>query len=200
MTFCSPKYRPDNYPYKKYVVPYVNGFSLVNLTDEQLLECKKLAKKRAFAKENSNEIHHKKDGGNEFKRNLTGLKAEMAVETLTGIDIVDRTIGNSKYYDVPDITEYNIGIKAVEYGSYPVIFKSNSYPQIICITSKKDEHTVAVCGLATPQMLNTYQTEELIKSYNLFKKGSKTCFFGFEKLIPLNKGNSEKILLKYGKK
>lgn len=74
----------------------------------------------------------------------------MAVETLTGIGIVDRTIGNSKYYDVPDIAEYNIGIKAVEYGSYPVIFKSNSYPQIICITSKKDEHTVAVCGLATP--------------------------------------------------
>ena len=36
----------------------------------------------------------KKDGGNEFKRNLTGLKAEMAVETLTGIGIVDRTIVN----------------------------------------------------------------------------------------------------------
>ena len=88
-------------------------------------------------------------------------------------------------------------------GDYPIIFKTNDYPQIICISSNRDKHLVAVCGIATQDILNKFQTDELVKSENLLKRGTKTCFYGFEHLIFLKDKNVSdiiKIFEKYGRK
>ena len=140
------------------------------------------AKRRADAK--SIEKHHLQDNSNEVTRIITGTLGEIALEHILGFNIVDWSIGNSNDYNDPDVPGYRVGIKNVEYGKFPVIFKKNYYPQIICVV-KKDLHTVYVCGLATTDVLNQYQTDDLILSPKLKSRGTKTGFFGFEHLIPV---------------
>lgn len=149
------------------------------------------AQKMATAK--AKEAHHKIDCFNEEKRIMTGLLGEKALEHVLGIDIIDYTIGNSKNYNVPDISQYNIGVKTVEYGKFPVIFKNNSYPQIICVVDKSKK-AVYVLGLATVDVLNKYQSEDLILSPYLRARGTKTGFYGLDKLIPIH---SIEDILKY---
>lgn len=122
------------------------------------------------------------DGKNEYKRYYTGMLGEAALEELLGIEIIDWTIGDSSNYHTPDIPNLKIGIKTVEYGKFPIIFKSNYYPQIINIRTSKD--TVFICGLATVETLNKYQSDDLIISPLLRKRGTKTGFYGFNELIP----------------
>ena len=150
-------YNPQKYPYKDFVTPHFQKFAKICLSDDDLKEINKLAEERVKAK--MGEYHHKIDGGSEMKRNITGLKGEFAVEKLTGLKIVDRTVGNSCKYNKPDIEEYGVGIKSVTNGDYPVIFRDNSYPQIICICSNRCENNVAVCGLATEDVLDKYQSD-----------------------------------------
>lgn len=97
------------------------------------------------------------------KRIITGLLGKYALEQVLGIEIIDWSIGKSKDFNKPDIPEYEVGIKTVEYGKFPIIFKKNDYPQIICIV-KKDENTVYVCGLGEVDVLNEYQDDDLIIS------------------------------------
>ena len=40
-----------------------------------------------------------------------------------------------------------------------------------------------ICGLATVEVLNKYQSLDLILSPSLRKRGTKTGFYGFHKLI-----------------
>lgn len=180
-------YKPEKYSYDKFVVPYQKQFVRVVLSEETMLKIERLAKERADAKLNSGETHHEMDGGNEVKRNITGLKGEFALEKILGLKIVDETIGDSSKYNKPDIEQYGIGIKTVEKGKYPVIWQKNRYPQIICITSDYKPDLVFVCGLATPNILNQYQTEELILSENLYNRHVKAGFYGFDHLVPLTK-------------
>lgn len=147
------------------------------------LENKLSAYVKRMADAKAKEEHHKKDGYNEEKRIFTGLLGELALEHLFGIKIIDWSIGKSKDYHTPDIPGYKVGIKTVEYGKFPIIFKKNYYPQIICVV-KKDEKAVYVCGLAEVEVLNKYQDEELILSPNLRARGTKTGFYGFDKLKP----------------
>ena len=66
-----------------------------------------------------------------------------------------------------------------------IIFKDNSYPQIICIKSTKYNNLIFVCGLATSNVLNNYQDDDLILDPNLRARGTKTSFYGFEQLVPI---------------
>ena len=131
-------------------------------------------------KEKMNEKQYKKDYGSIFKRWYTGLMGEAAIEELLNIPVLDFSIGHSDYYNNPDIDGYSIGVKTVEYGSYPLIPFNNDYSQIFCI---KYFNTIFVSGLATPDVLNTYQSEEFINSKKLKNLHKKTCFTGFEHLI-----------------
>lgn len=129
------------------------------------------------------EDHHRSDNQKELKRFSTGYLGEAALEKLFNLNIIDWTIGNSSTYHVPDIPGYAVGIKTVEYGKFPIIFKENYYPQIICVADPDKHGTVYVCGLGTVDILNTYQSDDLILDPRLRARGTKTGFYGFEHLV-----------------
>lgn len=117
------------------------------------------------------------------------MSMQAALEKLFGIPIINWTIGYSGLYHIPDIPGYRVGIKTVERDKFPIIFKDNSYPQIICIKSTKYNNLIFVCGLATSNVLNNYQDDDLILDPNLRARGTKTGFYGFEQLVPIKSLN-----------
>lgn len=131
------------------------------------------------------EGHHIVDEDQEYKRFYTGFMGEAAVEILLGRDIIDWSVGDSSKYNKPDISWLNVGIKTVERNKFPVIPKKNDYGQIICIRSDKRDDVVFVCGLATPAVLNRFQSDTLIISQKLRDRGTKTGFYGFHRLKPV---------------
>lgn len=133
----------------------------------------------------SKEMHHMVDDRKESKRFTTGFLGEAALEKVLGMPIIDWTIGDSESYHIPDIPGYKVGIKTVEYGKFPIIFKQNYYSQIICVVDTLNIGTVYVCGIATPEVLNKYQDDELILDTKLRARGTKTAFYGFNYLKPI---------------
>lgn len=142
------------------------------------------------------ERHHQQDSEKELKRFTTGFVGEASIEKLLGISIIDWSIGASSVYHHPDIPGYSLGIKTVEQEKFPVIFKKNYYPQIICIRSVKIPNLVFVCGIASTEVLDTYQDVDLILDPRLRARGTKTGFYGFQYLEPLN---SLQDIIKYKK-
>lgn len=170
----------EKYSYDEYVARYSDGFKRVRIDRDYLERIYTFAAQKAKAKED--EAHHKIDNDHELKRNVTGLMGEAALEKLLGIPIIDWTIGDSNDYHTPDVPGYKVGIKTVEKGKFPIIFKNNWYPQIICIRSDRFEDLVFVCGLASPDILNTCQSDDLILDSKLRSRGTKTGFWGFNNL------------------
>lgn len=137
------------------------------------------------------EAHHRVDNLKESKRFSTGFLGEAALEKYLSVNIIDWTIGNSNKYHVPDVPGYNVGIKTVEFGKFPIIFKDNKYPQIICVINPKERKKVHILGLATVEILNEYQDDNLILDVNLRARGTKTGFYGLKHLEKLE--NIEQI-------
>ena len=129
------------------------------------------------------EAHHKADGNKERKRWMTGYLGEYAVEQYLGQKFIDWSIGDSGHYHRPDMSSIGIdcGIKTVEYGKFPLIFKNSHDPEFIVI--RKSYDTFWLCGYADPSVLNIYQSDDLILDDALRKRGTKTAFYGFEHLI-----------------
>lgn len=169
--------------YQKDVVRFKDNYKGIVIPPEKIDRIKDFAEQ--LVKQKQNESHHLSDNGQELKRKITGLMGEAALERLLGIEIIDWTLGNSNSYHNPDIPGYNVGIKTVERDKYPVIFKRNRYPQIICVKNKIRDDVVFVCGLATAEVLNRYQDIDLILSPKLKARGTKTGFYGFEHLTPV---------------
>ena len=167
----------SNYDYDEYVTKFSDSFKRVRIDEEYVLKIKDFAKRLSDAK--AREPHHLIDYGQELKRFTTGLLGEAALEKLFGITIIDWTIGDSPDYHFPDIPGHTVGVKTVERGKFPVIFKKNKYPQIICIRSDYMENLVFVCGLADVEVLNRCQDDELILSPNLRRRGTKQDSGGF---------------------
>lgn len=164
--------------YPTHVNPYVGNYTEITIPPVKVEKLKKFVNKIILEKQT--EEHHKIDCHNEYTRFYTGFLGEAALEELFHINIIDWSIGKSKKYHVPDIPGYKVGIKTVENGKFPIIFKNNYYPQIINI--KIAENKVLICGLATVTVLNTYQSDDLILSSSLLKRGTKTGFYGFHSL------------------
>ncbi len=122
------------------------------------------------------------DNGQMETRYRTGFTGEAALEEMLGVELIDWSVGDSQYYDVPDLKNIglDVGIKTVEYGKFPVIHRRFLRPEIINI--KMTDNTVYVCGLASVEVLQEYQDDELILSPKLREKGTKTGFFGFHAL------------------
>jgi hypothetical protein len=141
---------------------------------------------KSFVKEvvssKTKEEHHKKDNGQEEKRWYTGFSGESALEKFLGQEFVDLSVGNSNAYHVSDLSKLglDIGVKTVEKGKFPIIFKKSKSPQVIII--KSSDSKFCICGLATIEVLNNYQSDELILSPALRSRGTKTGFYGFEHL------------------
>lgn len=169
--------------YDEYVTKYSDNFKRVLIDPEYASQIKAFAQRIVKVKQSEN--HHKVDNGQELKRFTTGLMGEAALEKLFGIDIIDWTVGDSEDYHHPDVPGYRVGIKSVEKWKFPIIFKNNHYPQIICILSDKIENLVFVCGLASTDVLNNYQSDRLVLSPKLLARGTKTGFWGFPYLKPV---------------
>ena len=132
------------------------------------------------------EKQHQADDENEYTRFFTGMMGECAMEKLFHRQFVDWTIGNSRLYQRADLRKLGlrVGIKTVEMYKFPVVFKTEWYPELICI--RRNVNTIILCGLATVPVLRKYQDVNLILSPKLKKKGTKTGFYGFEHLIKIS--------------
>ena len=161
-----------------------NNMHYITLTDEELAKIDTFAREKSKAK--LLESHHQTDGGQEYTRNYTGMMGEVALEKFFGVPFVDWTIGTSSKYNVADLRPlgYNVGIKTVEMGKFPLVRKDAYRPEIMCI--KKDERTIIFCGLATTEVLINNQDDRFVKSPNALRRGEKSAFTGFDKLIKID--------------
>jgi len=168
--------------YEDYVKPFGKGFQLVKIDDATIAQIHEFT--TAVIAEKKKENHHQLDNKSHYKRYYTGTLGEVALEQYLNVTgIVDWSVGNSQVYHKPDMNRIgvNAGVKTVDYGLFPVIFKQSYSNEIIMIRWK--ENYVYICGLATKTMLNTYQSVDLIKDERLRTRGTKTGFYGFEHLL-----------------
>lgn len=167
--------------YKTHVEPYLNGFIKVNIKQETVDKIDCLV--RQIIQKKQEEKHHQIDNGQEYKRFMTGLLGEAALSNVIKKPIIDWSIGNSINYNIADLSKLglNVGIKTVEYGKFPIVFKNSYYPEIILL--KKTFKEFFVCGLATVETLKKYQDDNLILSPLLRNRGIKTGFYGFNELL-----------------
>lgn len=172
------------YSYDDYITKYSDNFLRIKLDSTYVNKISSFVKELVEAK--AMEEHHKKDSNQEIKRFTTGFLGEAALEKLFNISIIDWSIGYSGLYHIPDIPGYKVGIKTVEFGKFPIIFKNNYYPQIICIRSSQQKNLIYVCGLATANVLNSCQSDDLIIDPQLRARGTKTGFYGFSELTQVN--------------
>ena len=170
-----------NFTYEEHVRPYADTFSSVYISESLILKAEDWASR--MIEEKMKEEQWKRDHSRAKKRLVTGLVGEMAIEIYLGIDFIDWSIGSSQFYAVPDMSSYglNVGIKTVEHGKFPLIKRRNPYPQIINVWRKNDG-CCFICGVATPDVLVQYQSDSLVLSKDVLRKGNKTGFYGFEYL------------------
>ena len=163
------------------VIKCKNNMIYVEFSPEEIQKIDNFVTQVIQAKQQ--ERHHKIDNKNEYKRFFTGMMGEYAVEKTLGQKFVDWSIGESTNYNMADLNALgiNVGIKTVEIGKYPIIHKEAKRPEIICI--KRRDNLIIICGLATIEVLNTYQDINLVLSPYLKRRGTKTGFYGFEHLI-----------------
>lgn len=167
-----------------YVMPYIDNFVRIEFTPSEIKRCENFAFAKAKTKLNSGEHCHVVDGDKEYKRNLTGIFGELAVEKFFNIKFIDWSVGTtSSKYNTPDIGVKGVGIKTVEYGKIPIVQKFSHYPEIICIKDKDD--SVLIAGMATPDILTKFQNDDFILDAKLRARNAKSGFFGFDKLIPI---------------
>lgn len=155
----------------------------IHITDEELQQIHDFAIAKAIAK--YGESNHVNDDDDEYKRCFTGMLGEVALEKLFGVKFADWTIGHSSKYNFSDLLKigYNIGIKTVELSKLPVVYKNSKDPELICV--RRDTHTVILCGLALPYVLNNNLDINFVKSYKIRREGKKSAFTGFDQLIKI---------------
>ena len=131
----------------------------------------------------SREKVHQHDGRKEPKRWKTGRMGECALEILFKRKFADWNIGKSEDFSYADLKDLGVdmGIKTVDYGSFPLVHKHSKRAEIICVTYG---NKVYVLGLATPDVLNKYSDPKYV--HNPEARDRKTGFYGFDKLIPIH--------------
>jgi hypothetical protein len=180
--------------YETHAKPFSADFIHIEVSDEDVKKIDEFVKLVIIKKKS--ESHHQNDKGSHYKRYYTGILGEVAMEKFFGITgIVDWSVGDSEKYYVPDLRNIGleVGIKTAYYGAFPIVFKKNFLNEIILIRWK-DRH-IYICGLATVNVLNKYQSDELILDDNLRKRGTKTGFYGFSYLKKFSSLNELKQLL-----
>jgi len=170
--------------YQEYVRNHSKNFESIRITSDVISKVSEFVQRVISIK--LQEKHHFIDNSQEAKRWTTGYLGEFAVEAFLETSFVDLSIGSSKKYFISDMSTTGVdwGIKTVEYGKFPVIFKKSFKDEVIVI--KKAEDLFYICGLATKEILNEFQSDKLILSPGLRAKGTKTGFYGFEHLINPN--------------
>jgi hypothetical protein len=167
--------------YQEDVVPFLNNATVIELTTADVELVREFAKQ--FQKAKSFEHIHQIDDEQEIKRYMTGFSAELALEKMLGVKILDNTLGKSENYNHADLKEngINIGIKCAQYGNYPVVFKQPYNAEIVTVLKG---NKVYVCGVASVQTMLKYADDNLILNTKFRARGVKSGFYGFEHLIP----------------
>lgn len=167
--------------YQDDVVPFLNKAVVIELTAADIELVREFAKQ--FQKAKSFEHLHQIDDEQEIKRYMTGFSAELALEKLLGVKILDTSLGKSENYNHADLKEngINVGIKCAHYGNYPVVFKKPYNAEIVTVLSG---NKVYVCGVASIQTMLDYADDNLILNAKFRARGVKSGFYGFDQLIP----------------
>ncbi len=169
----------QEFTYDTHVRPFSDRFVRIYMTDAELKKANLWVLKMQEAK--MPEFKMSKDFNHAHKRILNGVIGEMAVEKYMGKQFIDWTIGKSVDYQKPDLSSLGLeyGVKTTEHGKFPIIYKENTYPQIFVIYRSSDQ-IAFLCGIASVETLNQYQSEDLILSPQLRAKNIKTGFHGFQ--------------------
>lgn len=122
---------------------------------------------------------HKRDNKSHFKRHLTGILGEGAVENYLRIPVIDYTISHSKNHKHADLRQHglDVGIKTIEYSKLPLIEIGAKRPEIILI-KKQLEPVFWICGIYHPGVLRKYSDIGLIWDDQI---EGKTCFYAMDK-------------------
>ncbi len=180
--------------YETYVKPYSKDFIRIEISQDEAERIDLFVK--AIIQRKAKEVHHKHDNNSHYKRYYTGTLGELALEKYLGVaNIVDWTIGDSNDYHAADLRKLklNVGVKTVDYGSFPLIFKISHSAEIIMI--KWEKRHVYICGLASKDILNKYQSINLVNDRRIIERGTKTGFYGFQHLKTFNNIDELKKLL-----
>lgn len=183
----------DKRNYQDDVVPSLSKAIVIELTPADVELVRTFAKQ--FQKAKSTEHIHQIDNEQEIKRYMTGFSAELALEKMLGVKILDTSLGKSENYNHADLKEngINIGIKCAHYGNYPVVFKKPYNAEIVTVLRG---NKVYVCGVATVQTMLDYADDNLILNAKFRARGVKSGFYGFDKLIPFSNLDELKAVYK----
>lgn len=179
--------------YQNDVVPFLNKAVVIELTAADVELVREFAKQ--FQKAKSFEHLHQIDDEQEIKRYMTGFSAELALEKLLGVKILDTSLGKSENYNHADLKDngINVGIKCAHYGNYPVVFKKPYNAEIVTVLRG---NKVYVCGVASIQTMLDYADDNLILNAKFRARGVKSGFYGFDQLIPFTNLDELKAICK----
>ena len=165
--------------YDTHVRPFADRFARIKFTDAEIKKANHWVVEMQEAK--LPEFRYTNDSAQSHRRIFTGVIGEMAVEKYIGKEFIDWTIGKSIDYQKPDLVALGLdyGVKTTEYGKFPIIYKENTYSQIFVIYRQFDQ-TAFICGIGSAEILNKFQSDDLILSPQLRAKKIKTGFYGFE--------------------
>jgi len=179
--------------YQDDVAPILKNVPVITLSKNDTAFIYDFAKQFQIAK--STEQIHKIDNDQEIKRYMTGFSAELALEKMLGVKILDTTFGKSENYNHADLKGLgiNIGIKCAHYGNYPVVFKKPYNAEIITVL-RGDK--VFVCGVASIQTMIDYCDDNLILNAKFRARGVKSGFYGFNQLLSFKDVDELKAIAK----
>lgn len=186
--------------YESHIKSCQNNFVKIVVPDMKIKKIEEFVTDLIVKKEK--EAHHLSDNRSHFIRYFTGTLGEVALEEYLGFEgIVDWEIGNSEDFHKSDLRAVglNVGVKTVRNGYFPIIFKKSFSPEIIMIKKNSVDNIVYLCGFATKDILNKYQSDDLIIDQELRKRGTKTGFYGFNHLQPFKNFEELSYLTKKNK-
>jgi|TARA_R100001163_G_scaffold65567_1_gene63304 hypothetical protein len=146
---------------------------IITLKDSDIQKAKDFTNKVIKAK--AKERHHKTDSKSVYKRFLTGTLGELALEELLGIKVVNWNVGKSTTFKNPDLKHagFDVGIKTVNYGMFPLVSKNPQSAEIINI--KLSDNKICMLGMVTVEDLRVYTDDALLLDKNA--KQRKTAFW-----------------------
>ena len=180
----------DKYPK---VIISEDTYGKIALFAHRKAMAKEAEAKEAWAAGEKNQYGY--DNRRMYPRFITGTLGEVGLQGYMKSlspkvkDFVDWGIGNSKDFNVPDIPQYNIGIKSAKIGNVPLVpLRNNEIGQIIIIIDEQiDQNPVIyILGFATPDILNKYNSLDWVVDTRCKYRKTKGGFYGLDKLQPVN--------------
>jgi hypothetical protein len=172
---------------------YEDGFINWKIRDEQIDEVGKAIP--CILEKKQGEKHYRTDNAQKIKRWTTGKESECVVENYTGFRFVDlKAYSDSKEAAGPDLLN-RVGVKSSSFNNFPVIKRDgkHSIPEIIVV--KYDDTTFKIAGLFTPEMLNKYTSDRLVKMRAMLDR--KTAFYHYGVGIKMGPGREALSMLLY---